>query len=344
MRKALGIRRIPLAAIAAFLVSLACFGAQIAAYGALSGAYANTKTFVLAGGGIGPSEAASVLERSGEAADPFPIVLWSQVDGVAANASDPIAAENAEGAGETVLYFTGEIELVFPDAAACPTEPGTYRANALEAEKPSVASGGRTEDAPVRIMDGSAAGEFPVAYTRITTADADADGFPITAETIASSLGVECAELDYGLLSLASFALLLCYPAALAAYAAWHCRPLRKRPAGHPALAAIAYAIPALAAIAATATFASALSRFGSRFPTHWSDFSAWQTAAASLQDGFSRIAFAAEGIPDMRVLLPWVLAVALGLASLACAAVAARKLAYWDARTSAGHGKNRVR
>lgn len=344
MRRALVIRRIPLAAAAAFLVSLACFGAQIAAYGAFSGACANTKTFVLAGGGIGPSEAASVLERSGEAADPFPIVLWSQIDGVAASASDPVAAENAEGGGETVLYFTGDLGLVFPDATACPTEPGAYRASAPEAEKPSAASGGGAGDAPVRIVDGSAVGDVPVAYTRITTADADADGFPVSAETISSSLAVECTELDYGLLSLASFALLLCYPAALAAYAAWHCRPLRKRPADHPILAVIAYAIPALAAIAATATFASALSQFGSRFPTRWSDFSAWQTAAASLQDGFSRIAFAAQAIPDVRALLPWALAVALGLASLACAAVAARSLAYWDARTNAGHGKDRVR
>ncbi|WP_139652631.1 hypothetical protein [Raoultibacter phocaeensis] len=184
-------------------------------------------------------------------------------------------------------------------------------------------------------MDGSASRNEadtgnPV-YTRLTTAKLDKDGFPITADTLLSTLSIECDQLEYGLLSLASFLALLAYPLAFGVFASIRCRRFRTRETMPVPLTLFGFTVPALVAVAATATFASSLPEFGRYLPSVWSDFSAWASAAEAASDSVALIASTAKGATDLRLLFPWICSVALAAGSTVLAAGAMRGCARWD-------------
>lgn len=358
------LRRFPFGATALMLATCACFCAATASYRAFEGTCANTSTFALRGTGMTQDDVESVRERAAETSKPFPLVFWTQTSG--SFASDPRTGSFADTA---ILRFHGELGLLFPDADAYPVEARECLASrttsealfgqerptdaALELEGSDyrvighVVGGGSfvivSGEAELGKVDPGGAGEARIdaPYTRLTTAKLDADGFPVTADTLASTLAVECDQIDYGLLSFAAFLVLLACPLAIGSAAAARCRRFRVRAATPYPLAMLGFAVCALVAVAATATFASALSEFGDYLPTTWSDFSAWEAAAQAAADGLSDIVSVAKGTPDLPVLFSWARTVALGIGSTMLGAIALERLAAWDGRSAAHRRKD---
>ena len=299
--------RLPFAASIIFAVSLACFVAAVSVYLSFASTIANTATFALRGAGVAAEDAASLCAVNGQGiAAPF--VFWSEKgDTDTFSASGPGAPTESSGQSNlgdspspssqikpfdqndpnnsshalaSRLRYCGDIGLLLPDIPAYPAKSGKHQTSDGASDEPANdPTSSDTGNQPASDLAISGSTDEPassgVTYNRLTTARLDADGFPVTAEAIRSTMQVECDELDYRLLSFASYTALFLYPATLGIQTALHCRHIRKT-ARHSAFTQVfGYILPSIAAIAATVTFAASLSEYGSYFPTRWSDFPA---------------------------------------------------------------------
>lgn len=351
----LGVRlpaRPPALATALFALSLLLFGAGAGALAHVHDACARTEAFEL----LGAIDAQSAVEAAAEHALGS-VVLWSQDDGrVAAN---PSLAASAE---VSVVSYEGDLGLLLPNLAARPDEPGTCvlssGASAALFRQPDATGSSVLVDgvsyrvvdtmpssAPVivRAGDAGAGTDADSSYARLATRSLDADGFPITAELASSVLGARVEALGTRSVELLAHACLFAYPLALALALVGLCRRTRARDAAHPALRLACLATAAAGALGATCAFASALARFGSFYPSTWSDFAAWTQAWQTWTESLARFACARQTVFDEPVIIAAAAAVLLGLAALGTLAAAMLQMRAHTALMQANHVRKQV-
>ncbi|WP_101723004.1 hypothetical protein [Eggerthella timonensis] len=345
MRRLRPTTRPPILASALFVASLLLFAAGAESLVRVHEACARTSTFELGGDSV-PLDAA---EAARSALGSF--VVWSQDGGhVAAN---PDLAATVE---VDVVSYEGDLGLLLPDTAFFPAEPGACILSSAASVSlfgqpdargldvlidgvPYRAVGSLSNDAPLAVREGDA----ERAFTRLTTLAFDADGFPVTDDLAASALGSSVETLDVRGAELLAYACLFAYPLALVIALVSPCRQSGTRPTAHwlPRLACLATA--GAGALGATAAFASSLTRFGSFYPTTWSDFSAWQESWRSWTGGLAYLAFARQTVFDEPVLIAATAAVLLGLSALAALVAAMLQLRAHPALTRAKHARKQV-
>ncbi|MEQ3363178.1 hypothetical protein [Raoultibacter massiliensis] len=211
------------------------------------------------------------------------------------------------------------------------------------AEAAAIEAAATAHDESIALLFDDAEGENPNGrhVSRFTTARLDADGFPVTANTLAPVLGESYRQIDYRLLSLVSYSVLLLYPLALGICMSLCCRRARMR-SDSLAVAAASRIPGALFAIAWTTVAASALSVFGDCFPNRWSDFAAWGESAEALESGLFRIVLSADAARGEPALGACALAIALCVGAVALFFGAVQQHRTWQVRTTAHHGKTR--
>lgn len=335
----------PVLASALFVASLLLFAAGTESLVRVHEACARTSTFELGGGRV-PLD---VAENARSALGSF--VVWSQDGGHVASNPDLAATVEIE-----VVSYEGDLGLLLPDTASFPVEPDACilssaasaslfgqpdatRLNVLIDGVPYRVVGALPIDKPLAVREGSA----DRAFARLTTRAFDADGFPVTADLAASVLGSNVETLDVRGAELLAYACLFAYPLALVIALVSLCRRSGTQPSARPLSHLACLATAGAGAMGATGAFASSLSRFGSFYPTTWSDFAAWQESWRSWTEGLACLAFARQTVFDEPALIAAAAAVLLGLSALATLAAAMLQLRAHAALARAKHARKQV-
>lgn len=335
----------PALASALFAVSLLLFAAGTGSLVRVHEACMRTSTFELGGDRV-PLDAVETARGALGSA-----VLWSQDGGHVAANPDLAATIEIE-----VVSYEGDLGLLLPDTAPFPAEPdacilssaasvslfGQPDATGLDVlidGIPYRAVGALPSDEPLAVREGGA----DRAFARLTTRAFDADGFPVTADLAASVLDANVEMLDVRGAELLAYACLFAYPLALVIALVSLCRRSGTQPSAHPLSRLACLAIAGVGALGATGAFASSLSRFGSFYPTTWSDFAAWQESWRSWTEGLARLAFARQTVFDEPALIAAAAAVLLGLSALAALAAAMLQLRAHAALARAKHARKQV-